>query len=528
MLDFNSYGLNNNANIGREHYYERLKNKRAELEAQVQQKRQAPFQPVSDANIPEQAVISFRDFAQSLFYGKLDPWQLDLCDRLQDVFETKGRRQVLIHIHPQVGKTILVSQRFPAYCIGRQPDLVYKQAMYNISHCTRKSGKVVRDLMRTRVFRNHFPDEACRIPQMSSAQQWSTMARLACADGQPSFMSLGLLTGFTGEGADVLGIDDPYPKAEDAMSDAYNKSLISFWEETAKVRLHENSKVIVMFHRYQVDDFAGYLLANEPDEWELWRYPAIGDEAYEVEETGKVYPAYPLGRVIGSKLSPRKSDEWYRQQAKNPYVWNGQFQGRPTQKEGSFFNVSVIRQPGMIIEPYDLPAKLTTVRCWDFAATEGGGARSAGVLMAGPDKFGVIYILDCVSEQKGTATRMRMVEDLAEADGEAVEIGFPTDPGSAGKDTAWFTAGAIIGHKWWTFNSKQDKVTRAEPLRDHWNAGMVKLVRGAWNRDFIKVFRNFPLATRKDEVDAAAEGYKRLARIAKRKKHQSSSTSLFD
>lgn len=469
---------------------------------------------------------SLRHFTQKLFWKSLDAWQLDLCDRLENVSRSRGRR-ILIHSMPQVGKTIIVSQRFPAYCIGNNPLLRVRLLMYNLTHARQKGGAITKNLMQSSEYARLYPDPALVVPTLSRAEEWRTRARERINDGQATFKCFGLETGATGEGGDLWIIDDPYPSAAHAESEAYNKTVWTAWDGTVKPRLSPDANVVIMFHRYQVGDLAGQLLEKEPGEWELWRYAAIADGDYEVEGTDQRFPCLPLDRPAGTPLSPRYGLDWYESKKKSPRVWLGQFQGRPTAQDGDMFDVSIWRQPGMIVDEDQLPPDLPTARAWDFAATEGGGAASAGIKMAGPDEEGFFYVLDAAVAHRSTAGRMKLIASVAEADGEDCDIGFPQDPGSAGKDTVWFTAQALAGYSYWTFNPKQDKVQRAQPLADSVNIGLVKLVRGSWNGKFIDEFRHFPFGARKDQVDAAADCYKRLSRKTKRRRPRSTSQSVF-
>ncbi len=465
----------------------------------------------------------FSSFAQGTFFKPLDPWQYDLCTRLEDVTRTTGRR-ILISVGPQFGKTVMVSQRWPAWNIGINPLIRIRLLMYNLTHSTQKGGRVCKDIVQSSQFRRYFDKPGLSLPQHSKNSEWSTAARNAVGDGQPTFKCFGLDTGATGEGGDLWIIDDPYPSEAHAFSDAHNASIWSAWEGTVKPRLGPNDNVVVMFHRYQVNDLAGMLLTREVGEWEFWRYPALADGDYHVEGTGQIFPAYPPGRALGERLSRRYEMDWYETKRKSGRVWRGQFQGRPTEEDGDFFNVAIYRQEGMTIAAHELPANLPTVRAWDFAATEGGGARSAGVKMAGPDRDGFFYILDSIAEQKGTAGRMKLIRKTAEKDGLKVKVGFPKDPGSAGVDTKFFTARALTGFQMFTYNPKQDKELRAQPFADAMEAGLVKIVMGPWVAAYLEELRQFPTGAFKDQVDASADAFKKLAKIGGKKKRSKTTT----
>jgi hypothetical protein len=61
---------------------------------------------------------------------------MDLCRRLQELATTTGRR-LLICAPPQFGKSVIVSQRFPAWLLGEKPTHRVKVACYNVTHATK-------------------------------------------------------------------------------------------------------------------------------------------------------------------------------------------------------------------------------------------------------------------------------------------------------------------------------------------------------------------------------------------------------
>lgn len=468
----------------------------------------------------------FRRFAQSQFNFPLDAWQIDLCDRLEDVFRSKGRR-ILIHVAPQMGKTVLVSQRFPAYCLGEQPDMRIKLAMYNITHAIKKGGRIVRDILQSKTFQRFYPSPSSMISNSASAEEFSTKSRLSFQDGQSSFKSLGLITGFVGEGADLLVMDDPYPSAKDASSDAYNHSLQHFWKNTASPRLEESSNVICMFHRYTPDDFAGWLLSEYPGEWELWFYPSLHEGNFHDEAGNRFIQALPLSRMPGDFLTNRRSPYWYKKQQEDAATWRSQHQGVPIVGKGEFFDTTRLETVAFI------PDGLNRVRGWDFAATPDSlnSAATASVKIAGPDKEGIYYIEDVTEEHLATSARMRHIKAIATEDGESVTITIPGDPGSAGKDIAAFSIRHLAGFHVVTYKAKEDKILRAQPFADQVNAGNIRLLRAEWNATYRKRLKDFPFGKLKDVIDASSDAFSQITKENKppnAKKRSSTSFSIYD
>lgn len=170
-----------------------------------------------------QPAISLANFVEATTGYQLDGWQKHLCARLERL-EYERDQRIVIHAPPQMGKSIILSQRFPAWLLTRRPDITIKLACYNITRAA-KHSRVARDLMQSDQFLRMFPSPDLRLPKITSAEEWATAARLARRDSQSSFKALGLQTGFVGEGADLLLVDDPYAAPEDARSALITKRL---------------------------------------------------------------------------------------------------------------------------------------------------------------------------------------------------------------------------------------------------------------------------------------------------------------
>lgn len=450
---------------------------------------------------PAAPAVSLASFVERTTNHQLDDWQADLCRRLEELSGQQGRR-VLICAPPQFGKSVIVSQRFPAWYLTRYPANRVKLACCNVTNATR-FGRIVRDLMQSDEFAAMFPDSALRLPRMCSAEEWSTLARSRTRDSQPSFKALGLQTGFVGQGADLLILDDPYSDPQEAYSVITNAKVHSFWSDTAKPRLNERTNVVVMFHRYTENDLAGWLMEQEPHEWELIRYAAESDGDYEHPVTGRQYPD-PLGRESGEYLSTRFSGDWYDSQKRNGFVWLSQFQGRPTAKEGAFFKVGNL---GVIDAA---PAGLTVVRAWDLAASVNGDY-TAGVKI-GKAADGTFVVLDCVLGKWAPDERNAQMRQAAALDGTGCRIRLSQDPGQAGVDQVQALTRMLAGCNVRVERESGDKVTRADLFAAQVNAGNVRMVKGEWNRAYIEQLRQFPMGKNDDAVDASANAFNELTK----------------
>ncbi len=157
------------------------------------------------------------------------------------------------------------------------------------------------------------------------------------------------------------------------------------------------------------------------------------------------------------------------------------------------------------------PAQAQRVRYWDKAATEGGGARSAGVLIARTDR-GLYYVEDVVCGQWSALKREQIMRATAERDGREVAIWTEQEPGSGGKESAEASVRNLAGFSVHTDRVSGSKCERAAPLAAQCEAGNVKIVRGAWNQGYLEELCSFPLGSFADQVDASSGAFNKLAR----------------
>lgn len=168
-----------------------------------------------------------------------------------------------------------------------------------------------------------------------------------------------------------------------------------------------------------------------------------------------------------------------------------------------------------------VPCAEREIRYWDRAATEPSDANpdpdwTAGVrIMRGTD--GLFYITDVVRFRERPFGVKKTVKNTASQDGVGCSIGIEQDPGSAGVSEADDFVLALAGYDVTTYPARGAKVVRWKPLSAQTQAGNVKLLRGAWNEDFISelcALTDTPSEYgHDDQADAAAGGFNALTQI---------------
>lgn len=318
----------------------------------------------------------------------------------------------------------------------------------------------------------------------------------------------------TGERGDRVRIDDPHNvnKAESISDREYT---VTWTRESASNRLNDENKsaIVIIMQRVHERDVSGMVL-NELGYYEHLCLPMEFDKSRRCTTS------------IGFK-DPRKRDgelawpERFDRKAVNnakltlgTYGAAAQLQQRPAPRGGGH-----IKTDHLI--PAQLPAAsriLARVRYWDKAATEGGGKRTAGVLIyecKRRDGSKFYHVADVVKGQWSAGRRESIMQATAEADGPEVRIWYEREPGSGGKESADITIQNLAGYSARVDNvsGQGDKTDRADPFSAAVEQGLVYYTEGAaWAREWIEELSRFPRGEFSDQVDATAGAFNKLAR----------------
>lgn len=164
-----------------------------------------------------------------------------------------------------------------------------------------------------------------------------------------------------------------------------------------------------------------------------------------------------------------------------------------------------------------LPANIAkATRFWDLAATEESEGddpdATAGVKVC-RDATGVCYVAD-VKHFRGRPSEVeRVIRQTAATDGHNTAIRIEQEPGSAGKAlVSHYARDVLEGYDCRGVPSRGDKVTRAQAASAASERGDVKLIRGAWNEEFLDVLCAFPNVPHDDMVDGFSGAFNDITR----------------
>ncbi|VTS03333.1 terminase large subunit domain-containing protein [Tuwongella immobilis] len=256
-----------------------------------------------------------------------------LCSKLEQLFAGEIRR-LMVFMPPRHGKSELVSRRFPAWALGRNPDLELIAASYSAdlaSAMNRDTQRIIDSPSFERLFpKTKLSSSNVRSNATGSYLRNSDVFEIVGHRGR--YRAAGRGQGITGMGCDIAIVDDPLKDREEADSPMIRQSLWEWYSSTLRTRLSPNGRIVLCQTRWHPDDLAGRLLRladadPNADQWDVIRFPAIAEDP--------LAPGDP--REIGDPLWPARfsDEELTRIQAQDAREWGALYQQRPRAEGGS-------------------------------------------------------------------------------------------------------------------------------------------------------------------------------------------------
>lgn len=427
----------------------------------------------------------YRDYVEMAHLGSYrhyDHTEL-ICQSLQPIVEGE-QKFILIEMPPRHGKSITVTESFPSFFIARNPDKRVIAAAYS-DNLARKFG---------RLNRNKFHEFADPLFGLSLSRENSASNNWSVDGHRGGMIATGIGGSVTGEGSDLMIIDDPLKNAEEASSDTIREKVWAEWESTLSTRLHEGASVIVIMTRWHEDDLIGRLLERSPREWERLRLPAIAEDDDLLERE----PGTPLCPGLGF------DEEWAAQKKVEvgSQVWAALFQQRPSPADGNIFNrkwwqyYSQAPTMDQIIQSWDCTFKDNNDN--DYVVGQVWGIKGANKYLMDEirDRMDLPTTLQAIRSlsSKWPQTALKLVED--KANGPAViQMLSQEVPGLV------------------PVEPEGGKIVRAQAVTPDIEAGNVYLPESSiapWVHDFVEECSAFPNGAHDDRCDAMSQALSRL------------------
>ncbi len=424
-----------------------------------------------------------------------------ICQHLRRVTDGTCKR-LMIFIPPRHGKSELVTVRYTIWRLLRDQRMNIVIACYNQKLANRFSRKVKQMTAgRVLVSKTRY-----------SVEEWETAAG-------GSVKAVGVASGITGFGADLIIIDDAVKGRAVANSPVIREKTWDWYKDDIYTRLEPNAAVIVIQTRWHDDDLAGRLLKEmeqDGEKGEVVRLPALSEppalaggqlvgqttsrstagtpitDSPKPIEGAAVPASWPpayaggsdqLGRLEGEALWPTRFDREKLLAIKRQLgAWSfaALYQQRPVPEGGTLF-----KREWFTTIVSKAPEGLRWSRGYDLAVSLKNSADYTASFRVALDKrTGTIYIADGFrkriefpEQRKFVIERMEKEPDTAHGielalHGQALLQELRTKASTAGR--------VLVGIKVDT-----DKLMRAEAWSSYAEEGKIALVNGPWIADFV-------------------------------------------
>lgn len=406
-------------------------------------------------------------------------WHHRLLARKLEAVERGEIDRLMVFMPPRHGKSELVSVRFPAWCLGRNPDKRLICSSYSFPLARRFSRQVRENILSDR-FGQVFPQ--CTLKSdVRAVDAWETTMG-------GGLISVGVGGSITGMGGDLIDIDDPIKNQEQAESAVYREKVKDWYRSTLYTRLEKGGRVIITLTRWHEDDLAGWLLeemSQGGDQWDILSLPAVAEENEEYRQEGQALWPEKYNQESLCKM----------EKAVGSRVWNALYQQRPAPDSGDIFK----REWWQF---YDTaPVCDNYFQSWDMTFKDTDGSDFVVGQVWGV-KGANRYLIDQIRGRMDFVSTVRAVEGLSAQ--------YPQATAKYVEDKANGTAvismlkSKIVGLI--PVEPRGSKISRAYAVSPLIEAGNVWLKRGAsYTGELIEECTSFPNGAHDDQVDAMTQ-----------------------
>lgn len=246
-------------------------------------------------------------------------WHIDaISEALNEVYKGNIKR-LIINMPPRYLKSMCISIAFPAWVLGNNPEKRIITASYSekltIAHSTN-----CRLIIESEWFKNIFND--CILSKNQNEKYKFSTTK----NGYRFATSVGGT--LTGEGGDILIIDDPH-NPQQVLSSKYRQKVLDWYSNTFSSRLNDkkNGAIIIVMQRLHENDLSGYLLNKNKDGWIHLNLPVLFKDDCDIN-IGNFYKHVQKGEYLFEKREGKNEIEKIKLEM-GMYVFNAQYQQKP-------------------------------------------------------------------------------------------------------------------------------------------------------------------------------------------------------
>lgn len=401
--------------------------------------------------------------------------------------------RLMLFMPPGSAKSTYGSVVVPSWAMGQKKGFKVIGVSYG-SDMAKKFGRRTRSIIKQQKYRALFSTSLSG--DQAAADEWAL-------ENGSEYMSGGILSGITGNRADLVVIDDPIKGRQDADSEVIRQRTWDEFQESVLTRLKPGGSIIIIQTRWHEDDLSGRIL---PDNYNGESGMIMGKDGFEWEVICLAAECEreddPLGRKIGEMLWTEWFDEkhWIPHR-KNPRTWSALFQQRPAPDSGDYFKKEWLK----IVPAAQVPPRetLSIYGASDYAVTNNGGDYTVHVVV-GVDSSDRVWLLDLWRQQASSDIWVQSFCDLVR---KWKPIGWAEETGQIKSGVGPFLVkrmletGSYVARE--QFATRGDKSVRAQSIRGRMALSGLYISEDLPGLDaLISEMMSFPVGVHDDQVDA--------------------------
>lgn len=415
----------------------------------------------------------------------VDNWHIEAISRVLEKVEDGTIKRLIINMPPRYLKSICASVVFPAWVMGKFPNKRIIVASYS-EKLSLKHSTDCRLIMESKFFKRIFSDCV-----LSNTQN----QKYKFATTQNGYRFATSVNGtLTGEGGDILIIDDPH-NPNDIFNSNLREKTINWYSNVFSSRLNDkkNGAIIIAMQRLHPNDLSGYLLEKNKDLWYHLNLQAISDIDYKID-IGNFKKIFKKGEI----LFPAREGKNELEKIKNDmgtYIFNAQYQQKPLIQESSMIKKSWLKEYNDKIEFENVFLSFDT-------AIKAGVNNDPTVCTVWGEYKNNYYLFDVVREWLEYPELKKISIDLIKKYGPtAVLIEDKASGQSLIQDLKNELRQNIIPIK-----ITKDKITRFASVTPFFESGRIFILENTeWIVDYKNELLSFPNSLHDDQVDSTSQ-----------------------
>lgn len=424
-------------------------------------------------------------------------WCIDaICEHLEAI--TNGEiKRLIINVPPGLMKSLTLNVFWPAWEWGakKMPHLRYLSASHMMNLAVRDNIRM-RRLVMSDWYQSRYPHVRLMKDQNAKIKFENQ------ATGFKEAMASGSITGSRG---DRVNIDDPL-SVEDANSETILESQELWFTEAIPTRLNipEKSAITIIMQRLSVRDTTAIALSRNLGYEHLMLPMEFEPERRCMTSIGFIDPREKEGEL----LFPERFTSEVVEQIKTslgPYGTAGQFQQRPTLREGSIIKIEWLTRRFKLMR--DIAGRVNIgefkerYQSWDTAFKEGEENDYSVCTMWGVKEDGY-YLIACVKMRCNFPTLEQRAIELANYF--VPNQIFIEDKASGQSLIQAFKKRTKLPVK--AIKDERDKVSRLNAVSGYFESNRIVLPDGEpWVEDYIEELTSFPAVKHDDQVDSTSQ-----------------------